>query len=561
MPDENKVPALQPRPAAAKTVERHRHVLPISTLAEQMDAARTRAERLQTRAASQAAPQALLPETLEELQAALEELQVAEEELRQQNEELFGAHLLLEAERQRYQDLFQSAPEGYLVTDGHGMVREVNTAGAALLGTTARALRGKPLANIVAETDRPEFRRLLLTLSSPPAAPVRLEMTLAPRRGSPVPVEATVHRQADAPDALLWIVRDMTAQREEAEAVRRTLAQEQAARAEAEHQKQQMGEMAALLETLLATAPAELFARAARGEVMPALETECTGEDGASCHISTAYYPVRTDKAILGVGIVASDITARKQAEAVLQGAYEREHRIAGVLQRSLLRSVPEDAYDGLSIATFYEAALEEAQVGGDFFDVFTLDSGKVALVVGDVSGKGLAAATCTAEIKYALRAFLRENITPALALARLNNFMCDARRQNDWDEDVFSALAVAVVDAAAGTAMGALAGAEPILRLRAGGGAGVAGASAGPGAGLPLRGERRVPAAGRRAADGNGRHHGSASGRRVPGNRRFGRTSGAGAGAKHDAGPGRSHPARRAGVCQSTGRRRLPAR
>ena len=203
-----------------------------------MNSARTRAEHLKAMADAQSLPQALLPETFEELQAALEELQVAEEELRQQNEELLGAHLLLEAERQRYQELFQLAPECYLVTDKNGIVREANAAGTALLGATARALRGKPLANVVAAEDRAEFRRLLLTLSSPPESPLRLEMTLIPRRGAPVTVEATVRCQDDAPDALLWIVRDMTAQRE-AERVRRTLAEEQAARTEAEHQKQQ----------------------------------------------------------------------------------------------------------------------------------------------------------------------------------------------------------------------------------------------------------------------------------------------------------------------------------
>jgi serine phosphatase RsbU (regulator of sigma subunit) len=41
-------------------------------------------------------------------------------------------------------------------------------------------------------------------------------------------------------------------------------------------------------------------------------------------------------------------------------------------------------------VATFYESALHEAQVGRDFFDTFAVDDGQVALVVGDVSGEGL---------------------------------------------------------------------------------------------------------------------------------------------------------------------------
>src|SRR5688572_18373607 len=56
-------------------------------------------------------------EPFEEIHSALEELLVADEELRQQNEALAAAREALEAERQRYQELFEFAPDGYLVTD------------------------------------------------------------------------------------------------------------------------------------------------------------------------------------------------------------------------------------------------------------------------------------------------------------------------------------------------------------------------------------------------------------------------------------------------------------
>ena len=69
----------------------------------------------------------------------------------------------------------------------------------------------------------------------------------------------------------------------------------------------------------------------------------------------------------------------------------------------------PPDAFPGLQIAHFYEAAWDEALVGGDFYDLFALRDHKVALVVGDVAGKGLAAASYTAEIKFSLRSLLRE--------------------------------------------------------------------------------------------------------------------------------------------------------
>ncbi len=62
-------------------------------------------------------------ETLEDLKVALEELRVAQEELRHQNDKLASAHLQLDRERQRYQELFEFAPNPYLVTDHLGIVR------------------------------------------------------------------------------------------------------------------------------------------------------------------------------------------------------------------------------------------------------------------------------------------------------------------------------------------------------------------------------------------------------------------------------------------------------
>lgn len=53
-------------------------------------------------------------------------------EVREQNESLLLAQETLEAERQRYRDLFEWAPDGYLVTDANGVIREANEAALAL---------------------------------------------------------------------------------------------------------------------------------------------------------------------------------------------------------------------------------------------------------------------------------------------------------------------------------------------------------------------------------------------------------------------------------------------
>jgi PAS domain S-box-containing protein len=170
---------------------------------------------------------------------------------------------------------------------------------------------------------------------------------------------------------------------------------------------------------------------------------------------------------------IVRDITERKRAERELALLYEREKKIAETLQQSIVQAPPEDLFPGLSIDTFYQAAWEEANVGGDYLDVFALERGRVALVVGDVSGKGLSAAARTAEVKYALRAFLRENADPALALGRLNALLCGASRFNGLESTdmigigSFICLATAVMEPATGEVIFGLAGCEPPLIVR----------------------------------------------------------------------------------------------
>src|SRR5438445_6252038 len=87
----------------------------------------------------------ILPGALQELQTTLEELHVAEESLRLQNEQLIAMSEAAARERRRYQDLFDFAPGGYVVTDGEGIMQEANQAAGAMLGVKPEFLAGKPL--------------------------------------------------------------------------------------------------------------------------------------------------------------------------------------------------------------------------------------------------------------------------------------------------------------------------------------------------------------------------------------------------------------------------------
>lgn len=103
---------------------------------------------------------------------------------------------------------------------------------------------------------------------------------------------------------------------------------------------------------------------------------------------------------------------------------YTAEATIAEALQRSLTSRAPERC-KGLAFSGKYMPALDEASVGGDFFDVIPLPNGKVAVVIGDVSGKGLDAAIHLAACKYMLKSLIYTHPDdPAGVLAQLNDAM-----------------------------------------------------------------------------------------------------------------------------------------
>src|SRR5687767_1446257 len=122
----------------------------LDMFAAEITSARRRADQLKRRYGDARGDPAA-EEALAELLTVLEELRVAEEELRAQIDELAEAQLATEHERRRYQQLFDLAPDGYLVTDPEGLVLEANLTAGNLLESEARFLIGKPLAALVPE--------------------------------------------------------------------------------------------------------------------------------------------------------------------------------------------------------------------------------------------------------------------------------------------------------------------------------------------------------------------------------------------------------------------------
>ncbi len=154
----------------------------------------------------------LLEKCLEELGSTLEELHVAEEELRQQNETLISAQAEIESERHRCRELFEFAPDAYLVTDLYGIVQEANQAATSLFNIVHRRLIHKPLASFIAEDHRQAFRGVLNQLRTIHRVQ-EWEVSARGRKGDPfdvaITVETVLDRQGKA-TALRWLIRDIS---------------------------------------------------------------------------------------------------------------------------------------------------------------------------------------------------------------------------------------------------------------------------------------------------------------------------------------------------------------
>ena len=144
--------------------------------------------------------------------------------------------------------------------------------------------------------------------------------------------------------------------------------------------------------------------------------------DGALRTVSARYAPAGRGH-LVGA---AQDITERVESQANRERAAraeavaEREHRIAQTLQHSLL---PERLPDlgVLELAARYLPGAGGADVGGDWYDVIELPGGEVALVMGDVVGRGINAAALVGKLRNALRAYALEGHEPGVVVERLN--------------------------------------------------------------------------------------------------------------------------------------------
>jgi PAS domain S-box-containing protein len=147
----------------------------------------------------------------QEFSVGMEELRVAEEELAVQAEQLAASQQAIDAERERYAQLFEAAPDAYLETDDLGKIIEVNAAGEEMLGVRRIMLVGKLLHSFIDNDDRRAVRHLLNTLLLG-SERERIQVRVTPRKGPVAIVELSASAHYDPSDGrqrVRWLLRDI----------------------------------------------------------------------------------------------------------------------------------------------------------------------------------------------------------------------------------------------------------------------------------------------------------------------------------------------------------------
>jgi PAS domain S-box-containing protein len=400
----------------------------------------------------------------------------------QQMETAESARRLTQSEA-RTRLVLDNSPDAFVSLDRDGIIRSWNVAAERMLGWPASEAIGKPFRSLVMPPefrDRHDARRLALIDSSDPVATQTYEGELERRDGTRFPVESTVSKVEVHGEVLVsGFIRDVTDRRRRQEE-REALMREQAAREEAERVAELVSGMQLLVDAALAHRTLDDILSDLVTRVRGVLQADAasihlvqegrlvlraasdgspgaplTGEDFAA-RVAEAREPLLVQDpgppevaSVIGVPLLAEDevrgvvvtsaapprrftaddlsilrLAADRVALAIDHArVYEREHRIAETLQRSLL---PENLLQppGLKVAARYKPAAEEAEVGGDWYDVLPVPGGGVGLVMGDVAGKGLAAASMVGRLRSALRAYALEGHAPARVLEQLNRLI-----------------------------------------------------------------------------------------------------------------------------------------
>lgn len=417
---------------------------------------------------------------------------------------------------------FEDAPIGMARLDLEGRVDEANRVLAGLLEHRPADLRDRRLDDFVHADDVPAVEDVIAQLHTG-SAKIEHEARLVVAGDEAIPCLMSYSRARPGGGMSDVIVVQVQDQRERlrAEAERAERAREQAARVAAERTADRQRAVQRISDAALGTLAFDELVRELLTRIVEALEADTaavlleeddgtvvvyqaasTGESEAPVR-RRARQPAGDGDGIQLESLLAGAVASTLEAPLVVDGErigalhvgtlfarsfsedhrgllrlaadraalgiqrarlFQREHRIAEELQRSLLPArMPE--VSGYAMAARYFAA-GDGSVGGDWYDALEQPDGRLLLVVGDVAGRGIAAASTMGQLRSALRAYALDGHSPASLLTRLNAFQLGLRDRG------MTTVGLVAVDVRTGEVHYAKAGHPPALIVDAGGGA-----------------------------------------------------------------------------------------
>ncbi|HEY2653694.1 MAG TPA: SpoIIE family protein phosphatase [Solirubrobacteraceae bacterium] len=408
---------------------------------------------------------------------------------------------------------FEAAPIGKTLLNTEWHVVLANPAFASLVGRTQEDIAGIEITELCHPEDRDALKSMLQragaerVTGSAAEAELGLDVRLitADRHELWVAPTASSVEGSELTTPLVLVQWVDVSGRRRAEQARGELLLEHAARAQAEAQAERLQKLQQLGETLESQSLDELIAELARRllDVFDADAAEVRVDDGGDGRpiVSTSGGHARrpdpelavadtrgwqeealtADGAVIGVVRIAEPTgqsftpaersllrDAAEHASLLVRRVqlHEHEHRIAIELQRGLLPTrLPN--LPGVAIAAHCQAAGLTAEVGGDWYDAFLLPGDRLGVVIGDVTGSGIRAASAMGQLRSVTRAFALADpapSSPAEVLKRLHRY-----HQQVGIKELFTVLYL-IVDRTEGTVVWANAGhPPPILRARSG--------------------------------------------------------------------------------------------
>ena len=355
------------------------------------------------------------------------------------------------AAEERFRALLEAAPDAMVIVDDTGTIKLVNAQTEALFGYRRDELLGRPVELLVPkrfQTHHTRHRDSYATTRQVRPMGAGLELHGLRKDGSEFPVEISLSPLETADGLLVSAaVRDVS-ERKAAEARITELAalvessqdailaktldgritywNTAAQRLYGYTAEEAVGQHVSMLATPERKDEIiQLLERLRQDEKIEHFETLRVTSTGAMLDVDVTLWPTRNATGtVVGACAIVRDISDRKRAEAELTELYRQQKHIALTLQRSLMGTPP--AIPGLAAASRYRPATQGAGVGGDWFDLIPLGAGRVGVLIGDVMGRGLEAASVMGQLRSAAHALAKTGMQPRQLMQALDAVVAD---------------------------------------------------------------------------------------------------------------------------------------